>query len=85
VVGRVIGHFAVVAVTDRGIGIPAEDLGKLFEPYFRASNASGFSGSGVGLYIVQTFVKLHGGRVTAESVVGQGSVFTVHLPIDGPS
>ncbi len=85
VVGHVEGLYAVVAVRDCGIGIPAEDLPKLFEPYFRASNASGFSGSGVGLYIVQTFIKLHGGRVTVDSVVGQGSVFTVHLPIDGPT
>ena len=79
------GNWAVVRVRDSGIGIPADDLPKLFEPYFRASNASGFPGSGVGLYIVQTFVRLHGGRVTVDSVVGQGACFVVHLPIDGPS
>jgi signal transduction histidine kinase len=85
VVGEVVDGFAVITVRDRGIGIPAGDIGRLFEPYFRARNASGFSGSGVGLYIVQTFIKLHGGRVTVDSVIGQGSAFTVHLPIDGPS
>ncbi|MEI6557231.1 MAG: HAMP domain-containing sensor histidine kinase [Rhodospirillaceae bacterium] len=81
--GEVVDAQAVVIIRDSGIGIPAEDLPRLFEPYFRAGNASGFSGSGVGLYIVQTFVKLHGGRVTVESTVGQGSVFTVYLPVDG--
>jgi signal transduction histidine kinase len=85
---KVIGHtadgFAVISVRDRGIGIPADDLPKLFEPYFRAGNASGFAGSGVGLYIVQTFIRLHGGRVTVDSVLGRGSVFTVYLPVTGP-
>ena len=81
--GGVEAGEAVVSVRDTGIGIPAEDLPKLFEPYFRAGNASGFSGSGVGLYIVQTFVSLHGGRVTVDSALGRGSVFTVYLPAVG--
>ena len=83
VTGAVEDGNAVVSVRDHGIGIPADDLPKLFEPYFRAGNASGFSGSGVGLYIVQTFVALHGGRVTVDSTLGSGSVFTVHLPVNG--
>ncbi len=85
IAGQVVDGFVVVAVRDHGIGIPAEDLPRLFEPYFRASNASGFSGSGVGLYIVQTFVRLHGGRVTVDSEVGRGTVLTVYLPVEGPA
>ena len=85
VAGHIADGYAVVTIRDRGIGVPAEELPRLFEPYFRASNAASFSGSGVGLYIVQTFIKLHGGRVTVESEVGRGSVFTVHLPVDGPT
>ena len=84
VTGAVEDGNAVVSVRDHGIGIPADDLPKLFEPYFRAGNASGFSGSGVGLYIVRTFVGLHGGRVTVDSTLGKGSLFTVYLPLDGP-
>ncbi len=83
VIGSKDGDYAVITVLDFGIGIPAEDMPKLFEPYFRAANVSSFSGSGVGLYIVQTFVRLHGGRVEAKSVLGQGSTFTVRLPISG--
>ena len=82
--GDVEEAMAVIRVRDRGIGIPPDDLPKLFEPYFRAGNASGFSGSGVGLYIVRTFVGLHGGRVTVDSTLGKGSLFTVYLPLDGP-
>ena len=81
--GGVEAGEAVVSVRDTGIGIPAEDLPKLFEPYFRAGNASGFSGSGVGLYIVRTFVTLHEGRVGVDSELGRGSVFRVHLPVGG--
>ena len=81
--GDIIDDQAVIMVRDHGMGIPADDIPKLFQPYFRAGNASGFPGSGVGLYIVQTFVALHGGRVTVDSVLGQGSVFTVHLPANG--
>ena len=84
VVGRLDGNRAVVEVHDQGIGVPADDLPKLFEPYFRARNASGMPGSGVGLYIVRTFVGLHGGEVVVESTLGQGSVFTVMLPVAGP-
>ena len=83
VFGEIVGGDAVISVSDHGIGIPADDMPKLFEPYFRASNASEFPGSGVGLYIVQTFVTLHGGRVAVDSTIGRGSVFTVHLPVDG--
>ena len=81
--GSVVAGDAVISVEDAGMGIPADDLPRLFEPYFRASNASGFSGSGVGLYIVRTFVALHGGKVTVDSTLGQGSVFSVYLPMIG--
>ncbi len=85
VTGSSEGGFAVVAVQDWGIGIPADDQGKLFEPYFRASNAAGFRGSGVGLYIVRSVVRLHGGRVAVTSKLGRGSVFKVYLPLQLPS
>ncbi len=75
----------VVAVEDRGIGIPAADLDRLFERYFRGSNVSGIVGTGVGLNLVKMVVDLHGGYVTVESEEGKGSRFTVRLPLKPPS
>jgi signal transduction histidine kinase len=71
----------VVAVTDRGIGIPKQDLDRLFERYHRGSNVSGIVGTGLGLYLVKMVVDLHGGSVVVESSEGEGSRFTVRLPV----
>ncbi len=70
----------VVAIADRGIGIPAADLDRLFERYHRGGNVSGIVGTGVGLYLVKMVVDMHGGAVTVESKVDEGSRFTVRLP-----
>lgn len=77
------GAIACVAVTDRGIGIPQEALPHLFEQFYRAPNADQehISGLGIGLYVVSEIVSLHGGRVTVESAEGQGSTFTIVLPL----
>ena len=74
-----------LTVTDRGIGIPAEALPSLFRRFFRAGNghAHHIRGSGIGLYVVNEIVKLHGGRVEAQSAEGQGSTFTISLPRTG--
>ena len=74
------GEEAVVSVTDRGIGIPTADLGRLFERYYRGGNVSGIVGTGVGLYLVKTAVGLHRGRIAVASQEGSGSRFTVSLP-----
>jgi two-component system, OmpR family, sensor kinase len=70
----------VVTIEDNGIGIPEKDLARLFDRYFRASNASGMVGTGVGLYLVRMVVALHDGDVSVESKEGEGSRFTVRLP-----
>jgi two-component system OmpR family sensor kinase len=70
----------IVAIQDRGIGIPDKDRERVFERYYRGSNTSGIVGSGVGLYLVKTIVELHEGRVTLESREGEGSEFMVRLP-----
>jgi len=72
---------AVVAIGDHGIGIPLSDLDQLFERYHRGSNVSGIVGTGVGLHLVKMVVDLHGGRVVVNSQEGEGSRFTIHLPI----
>jgi len=69
-----------VTIADRGIGIPVQDLERLFERYHRGSNVSGIVGTGVGLYLVKMAVELHRGRVEVESKEGEGTRFTIRLP-----
>jgi two-component system OmpR family sensor kinase len=71
----------VVAIEDHGIGVPASDLDRLFERYHRGSNVSGIVGTGVGLYLVKMVVDLHGGSIAVKSKEGEGTRFTVRLPI----
>jgi len=70
----------VVAVEDRGIGIPEKDRERLFTRYSRGSNVSGIVGTGVGLYLVKMVLDLHHGEIAVESREGEGSRFTVRLP-----
>ena len=74
---------AVMAVTDTGIGIPPEALDHVFERFYRADDARtrDSGGAGLGLAIAQKLVDDHGGRISAESTPGQGSTFTVTLPL----
>ena len=68
-------------VKDQGIGIPTEDLPRLFESFHRAKNVETIGGTGLGLAIVQRCVELHGGTIVMESQVDQGTTVTVTLPI----
>ncbi len=72
---------AVLSVEDRGVGIPAGDLSHIFEPFRRAGNVESFAGSGIGLAGAKRIVELHGGTIAVKSSEGQGSTFTVRLPI----
>ncbi|MDQ2905616.1 MAG: HAMP domain-containing histidine kinase, partial [Chloroflexota bacterium] len=72
---------AVLHVRDTGIGIEAADLPHIFERFYRADRARARQGTGLGLSIAQTLVERLGGRITAESTVGKGSIFSVWLPL----
>jgi len=76
-------RLAVLEVADTGSGIPASELPRVFERFHRVAGAEGrtHEGSGIGLALVQELVKLHGGRLEASSVHGQGSIFRVLLPL----
>lgn len=71
----------VLRVKDDGIGIPLKDQPGLFEPFQRASNAGMVSGTGFGLAIVKRSVLVHGGTINIDSAEGQGTTFTVTLPL----
>lgn len=76
------GNMAVISVTDRGEGISPEELPYVFERYYRSSRVSGsVDGLGIGLYICRAFVQAMGGKMWAESTLGQGSVFSFTLPL----
>ncbi len=76
-----------VWVQDHGVGIPASALEKIFEPYTRiASGETRFvEGSGIGLAIVRQIMQIHGGKVWAESTLGEGSTFHFTLPLGAPA
>jgi two-component system OmpR family sensor kinase len=75
------GHFLIVEVADSGAGIAEEDLPLIFDELYRGSNARGVDGSGLGLALVQRIVARHKGDVSIRSRPGQGTVFTVRLPL----
>jgi signal transduction histidine kinase len=74
------GSWAIVIVEDTGIGLPPEDLPRLFERFHRGRNAAGYPGSGLGLAIVRSIVESHGGAVTAENLQ-PGARFVIRLPL----
>ena len=85
---RTDGRWVDVAVTDRGIGIPARDLERVFERFYRVDRARSreTGGTGLGLAIVRHVASNHGGEVRVESREGEGSTFTLRLPVgSGPS
>ncbi len=67
-------------VRDQGIGIPEADQANVFDPFFRASNVSTISGTGLGLAMAQMAVELHDGTILIKSQPGEGTVVTIHLP-----
>ena len=72
-----------LTVSDTGVGIPAEEMGRIFDRFHRVPNVRGrtHEGTGIGLALVQELVRLHGGTVRAESALGKGSLFVVTVPI----
>ncbi len=75
------GEFLELTVSDKGIGIPVNDHGHLFESFYRASNVSGVPGTGLGLNIAKRAVEAHLGTITYESKEGVGSAFMICLPL----
>jgi heavy metal sensor kinase len=80
------GQMAVVAITDTGVGIPAEDIPFIFERFYRVdkSRSRAEGGTGLGLAICRHIAEAHGGKIEVESQVGAGSTLSVWLPLQSP-
>jgi two-component system phosphate regulon sensor histidine kinase PhoR len=74
------GEWVVIGVEDTGVGIPADDLPRIFERFYKADRARSGGGTGLGLAIAKHIVQAHSGFIWAESVEGRGSTFYVALP-----
>jgi signal transduction histidine kinase len=72
--------FACVSVADQGIGIPEEELPRIFGRFYRGQNVREQNGVGIGLYLCRQIIEGQGGYITVESTVNQGSIFKIFLP-----
>jgi len=71
-----------ISVADTGIGVPPDEVDRLFRPFFRGADATAryLPGAGLGLNIVRGIVEAHGGEIHVHTVLGRGSTFHVELP-----
>jgi signal transduction histidine kinase len=75
------GDRALLEVADSGVGVPADEVDRLFERFFRASTGASEQGTGLGLSIVKSIVEAHGGTISVRSMEGVGTTFAVELPV----
>ncbi|MBP1652745.1 MAG: histidine kinase, partial [Bacteroidetes bacterium] len=71
----------ILLIQDQGIGIPASELPFIYDPFFRASNTSGYKGYGIGLPLSRNIIRLHGGNIIVNSQQGKGTEIRITLPV----
>jgi signal transduction histidine kinase len=74
------GH-VVLSISDSGIGIPREDLSRIFDPFYRGTNSRREAGFGLGLTTVKSIIESHGWSISVSSELGHGSTFTIRMPV----
>jgi heavy metal sensor kinase len=82
---RSMQNTIAASITDTGQGIPPEDLAHIFERFYRVEKSRGMRGSGLGLAIAAQIARAHGGEIVVSSKVGEGTIFTVRLPVMVPN
>ena len=70
----------IITISDKGIGIAANDLEHLYSSFHRGKNATNIQGTGLGLHIVKRYLDLLGGTIDAHSILSEGSTFTLTIP-----
>ncbi len=73
--------YAIIQISDRGIGIPSDEIPRIFDLFYRASNVTYIPGTGLGLNIARRIIEQHGGQINVESTLNVGSSFTLRLPL----
>jgi signal transduction histidine kinase len=71
-----------LSIADTGIGIPKEDLSRIFDPFYRGTNSRRESGFGLGLTTVKSIIESHGWKIAVFSQVDLGSTFTIRMPVN---
>jgi two-component system sensor histidine kinase KdpD len=79
---RMAGAFMEITVADRGVGIPPEDLGRVFDKFYRVQRPGNVNGTGLGLAIGKGIVDAHGGFISAENRPEGGTIITIALPVE---
>jgi two-component system sensor histidine kinase KdpD len=74
---------ARLQIADRGVGIPSEDLVRIFDKFYRVQRPESVSGTGLGLSISKGLVEIHNGHITAQTRTGGGTIITIELPLRG--
>ena len=72
----------IIEISDEGIGIPAEEVDKIFDSFYRSKNTGTIEGTGLGLAIVKRAVDLHGGEIKVNSELNKSTRFTITIPIN---
>ena len=80
ITAQMVGGFLIIKVIDQGIGIPIEDLERVFDKFYRVQRPGSVNGTGLGLAISKGIVEAHGGMISAENNPGGGTIITITLP-----
>lgn len=79
---RADDNFVYMQIKDQGIGMSEDDVKFIFQPFYRSENVSGFQGSGIGLSLTQRIIKIHGGSISIQSKLGEGTTVTIALLVE---